>query len=169
MQTINDRLVYSATGLVGFLECGHMASLERAAASGHLDRPMRADPVLDRIAQRGQLHESRFLDSLRSEAVVVVEVDSFDGLPLDERLARGRDATLSAMRDGAHAIYQAVLSPVPLLHSHPFGGFGLTVRVRRTRPSQRSGCPIPSRPSFMVRTRLHASLTLESWGTRTIV
>ena len=109
MQTINDRLVYSATDLVGFIECGHLASLERAAALGHLDRPMRTDPVLDRIAQRGQLHETRFLDSLRSEAVVVVEVDSFDGLPLEERLARGRDATLSAMRDGAHAIYQAVL------------------------------------------------------------
>ena len=70
---------------------------------------MRTDPVLDRIAQRGQLHEARFLESLRSEAVVVVEIDSFDGLPLDERLARGRDATLSAMRGGAHAIYQAVL------------------------------------------------------------
>ena len=109
MQTIDDRLVYSATDLVGFLECGHLASLERATVSGSIDRPMRTDPVLDRIAQRGQLHEERFLDSLRSEAVTVVQIDSFDGLPLDERLARGRDATLSAMRDGAHAIYQAVL------------------------------------------------------------
>ena len=109
MQRIHDRLVYSATDLVGFLECGHLASLERATVSGHLDRPMRTDPVLDRIAQRGQLHEARFLDSLRSEAVDVVKIDSFDGLALDQRAARGRDATLSAMRDGAHAIYQAVL------------------------------------------------------------
>ena len=109
MQRIHDRLVYSATDLVGFLECGHLASLERAAASGQLDRPMRADPVLDRIALRGQLHEERFLASLRSEAVAVVEIDSFDWLPFDKRLARGQDATLSAMRDRAHVIYQAVL------------------------------------------------------------
>ena len=109
MQTVNDRLVYSATDLVGFLECGHLASLERAAVSGYLDRPTRTDPVLDRIAQRGQLHEAHFLKALRSEAVDVVEIDSFDGLSIDERLTQGRDATLSAMRDGAHAIYQAVL------------------------------------------------------------
>lgn len=50
MLRIDDRLVYSATDLVGFLECGHLANLERAAVSGHLDRPMRVDPVLDRIA-----------------------------------------------------------------------------------------------------------------------
>ena len=109
MLKIDDRLVYSATDLVGFLECGHLTNLERAAVSGHLDRPMRADPVLDRIAQRGQQHEARFLESLRSEAVGVVEVGSNGALPLSERVARGHDATLSAMRNGADVIYQAVL------------------------------------------------------------
>ena len=109
MLKIDDRLVYSATDLVGFLECGHLANLEQAAVSGHLDRPMRADPVLDRIAQRGQQHEARFLESLRSEAVGVVEVGSNGALPLGQRIARGHDATLSAMREGADVIYQAVL------------------------------------------------------------
>ena len=109
MLKIDDRLVYSATDLVGFLECGHLTNLERAAVWGHLDRPMRLDPVLDRIAQRGQQHEARFLESLRFEAVAVMEVDSDEALPLGERLARGHDATLSAMREGAGAIYQAVL------------------------------------------------------------
>ena len=109
MLKIDDRLVYSATDLVGFLECGHLTNLERAAVSGHLDRPMRADPVLDRIAQRGQQHEACFLESLRSEAVGVVEVGSNGALPLSERVARGHDATLSAMRNGADVIYQAVL------------------------------------------------------------
>ena len=50
MEIVDDRLVYSATDLVGFLECGHLTNLERAVASGHLDRPDRNDPVLDRIA-----------------------------------------------------------------------------------------------------------------------
>ena len=58
MQIVDGNLVYSATDLVGFLECGHLTSLERAAVSGHLERPVRDDPVLDRITQRGQLHQS---------------------------------------------------------------------------------------------------------------
>ena len=72
MEIINDSLVYSATDLVGFLECGHLTSLERAAVSGHLERPVRSDPVLDRIAQRGQIHEERFLDSVLSEGLRAV-------------------------------------------------------------------------------------------------
>ena len=109
MQQVNGRLVYSATDLVGYLECGHLTSLERATASGYLERPTRADPVLDRIAQRGQEHEARFLASLRTEAVPVVEVESYGALPPSERLARGREATLAAMRGGESVIYQAVL------------------------------------------------------------
>ena len=83
MQNVDGRLVYSATDLVGYLECEHWANLEQASVAGHLPKPMCADPVLDRIAQRGELHE--------------------------ERIARGRDTTLAAMREGAVAIYQAVL------------------------------------------------------------
>ena len=76
---------------------------------GYLDKPTRADPVLDRIAQRGQQHEARFLASLRSDSVAVVEIDPSEEMPFRERVARGHDATLSAMREGADVIYQAVL------------------------------------------------------------
>ena len=101
--------MYSATDLVAYLECGHLANLERAAAWGRLTRPVRSDPVLDRIAQRGVEHERRFLESLQRERVSVVEVEGDGALPPDKRLNRGRDATLAAMRDGADVIYQAVL------------------------------------------------------------
>ena len=109
MLRIEDQLVYSATDLVGFLECGHLANLERAAVWGHLDRPTRRDPVLDRIAQRGQQHEARFLASLQSQPVAIAEIGSDEELPFRERVARGREATLWAMREGADVIYQAVL------------------------------------------------------------
>ena len=109
MQNVDGCLVYSATDLVGYLECEHLASLEQASVAGHLPRPMRADPVLDRIAQRGELHEARFLESLRAEGVTIDEVESDQVLPSGQRIARGRDATLAAMREGAGAIYQAVL------------------------------------------------------------
>ena len=109
MQNVDGRLVYSATDLVGFLECEHLANLERAAAAGHLPRPIRADPLLDRIAQRGELHEERFLESLHAEGVTVDEVEPDQVLPPGQRIVQGRDATLAAMRKGAGAIYQAVL------------------------------------------------------------
>ena len=109
MQRADGRLVYSATDLVGYLECAHLANLERAAVWGHLTRPMRSDPVLDRIAQRGVEHEQRFLESLRGDGVTVVEVEPSESLPYYERAIRGRDETLEAMRNGADIIYQAVL------------------------------------------------------------
>ena len=109
MQIVDGNLVYSATDLVGFLECGHLTSLERAAVSGHLERPVREDPVLDRITQRGQLHEERFLEALEADGVEVVRFDQDPGLPFGQRLAEGRDLTLDAMRAGADVIYQAVL------------------------------------------------------------
>ena len=109
MEIVKDSLVYSATDLVGFLECGHLTSLERAAVSGHLGRPVRSDPVLDRIAQRGQLHEERFLDSLLSEGFRAVKLAPDPDLPRGQRLAKMRAETLAAMRSGADVVYQAAL------------------------------------------------------------
>ena len=109
VEIIKDSLTYSATDLVGFLECQHLTGLERAALSGHLERPERTDPVLDRIAQRGQLHEQRFLESLLSDGLQTVELELDHGLPRSERLAKGRDETLRAMQIGVDVIYQAVL------------------------------------------------------------
>ena len=109
MEIVNDSLVYSTTDLVGFLECGHLTSLERAAVSGYLERPVRSDPVLDRIAQRGQLHEERFLDSLLAEGFRAVKLGPDPDLPRGQRLAKRRDETLAAMRAGADVVYQAAL------------------------------------------------------------
>ncbi len=109
MQLIDGRMVYAASDLVGFLECRHLANLERAATEGHLTRPLRPDPVLDRIAQRGVEHEQRFLEGLRAEGARVVELEHDETLGRAERIARGREATLEALRSGVDVIYQAVL------------------------------------------------------------
>ena len=109
MQHIDGRLVYSATDIVGALECRHLAHLERAAVDGHLTRPMRADPVLDRIAQRGIEHEVRFLAELTGDDMTVVEIPRYETLPRAEQVVRGREATIEAMRESADVIYQAVL------------------------------------------------------------
>lgn len=109
MQRLDTQVVYSASDIVGALECRHLAHLERAAVDGYLQRPMRADPVLDRIAQRGLEHEQRFLAELNRDGLRVVEIPRDETLPPAERLMRGREATIAAMREGADVIYQAVL------------------------------------------------------------
>lgn len=109
MQIIEDNLVYSATDLVAFLECGHLSNLERSAALGALTRPNQNDPVLDRIAERGERHEKLFLELLHAESIQVVEISLDETLPSGKRLLKGRDDTLAAMHSGVAAIYQAVL------------------------------------------------------------
>jgi len=109
VQSIDGSLVYSATDLVGFLECAHLAGLERAVAEGHLAKPQRTDPVLERIAQRGIEHEARFLGDLAAEGLTATTIAVDHALARAERLERARDATLAALRAGVDVVYQAVL------------------------------------------------------------
>ena len=108
MQVIEGHPVYSATDLVGFLECAHLANLERAVVAGHLKRPIRADPVLDRIALRGLVHERHFLSERATEGLTIVSIPTNDTLSPLERIKSGSQDTLEAMHQGAALIYQAV-------------------------------------------------------------
>ena len=106
----HDGIIHSASDLVGFLECRHLAALERAAVLGHLKRPMRRDAFLDRIVQRGYAHERRFLDALAAEGREVVELTLDESVPSRlERYAAAQEATLAAMREGRDVIFQAAL------------------------------------------------------------
>ena len=60
MLLIGERLVYSVTDLVAFLESLHLADLKLAVVLHHLERPFRDDSVLDRMARRGREFESVF-------------------------------------------------------------------------------------------------------------
>ena len=94
MQLVGDQLIYSATDLVGFLECRHFANLERAAVGGHLKRPIRTDPVLDRMANRGLLHEQRFLAERTAEGLRIVSIPIDDSVSSHERITNGSGATI---------------------------------------------------------------------------
>ncbi|HLE88861.1 MAG TPA: TM0106 family RecB-like putative nuclease, partial [Candidatus Limnocylindria bacterium] len=113
MQTIDGTVIYSASDLVGYLECEHLTTLERAALGGLVTRPDRVDPELVVLQERGEEHERRYLAHLREQGRTVVEgrqPRGGDGQP--GRLARiQRDAELTArlMREGADVIYQATL------------------------------------------------------------
>ena len=100
MQLIDDRLVYSATDLVAFLECRHLANLERAVALRHLKRPFRDDPVLDRMARRGREYEERFLETLRAQHLQIREIRPPDTVSPSRAVESEHAETLRAMREG---------------------------------------------------------------------
>lgn len=108
MQTIDGRPVYAATDLVAFLACEHLTQLERAARAGLVAKPMRHDPELEIIQQRGFEHEARYLADLEAAGRVVLRITR-DGSSEDQGTALREAAaeTLAAMRSGADVIYQA--------------------------------------------------------------
>jgi len=108
LQRLNGQAVYSATDLVGFLACEHLTNLERAAMAGLVQRPMLADPELDRIAMRGMQHEQRFLGELEQQSLSVVKIAT-DGSAgtRHEQLVQAAAETVEAMRKSVDVIYQA--------------------------------------------------------------
>ncbi|MDP9249850.1 MAG: TM0106 family RecB-like putative nuclease [Chloroflexota bacterium] len=113
MQRIDGTTVYSATDLVGYLECEHLTTLERAAVSGMVTRPERDDPELRVLQDRGEEHERRYLAYLREQGREVVDgrhsEEAGAGLTRLEQIQRDADLTLQWMHGGADVIYQATL------------------------------------------------------------
>ena len=117
MQLLEDgRTVYSASDLVGFLECEHLSVLERAALENAVERPTRDDPELAILQERGLEHERRFLAYLRELGHEIVDgrVAADAGYANDvgtqlERIERDAARTLRLMHEGADVIYQATL------------------------------------------------------------
>ncbi len=108
MQLLDGAPVYAATDLVGFLACDHRFELERAALAGLVTKPVRSDPTIELIQERGYDHERRYLDELRASGRSVVEITR-DGSGANTRqgLREAAALTLEAMRDGADVVYQA--------------------------------------------------------------
>ena len=108
MQVLDGRAVFSATDLVGFLACEHLTALELAGAARLVRRPIRPDPELDVIQQRGIEHERRFLGDLEAAGRRATRIEPDE--TIEDRAARlGRAAaqTAEAIRRGDDVIYQA--------------------------------------------------------------
>jgi uncharacterized protein len=109
VQLVGDDIIVSATDLVGFLECGHLTTLELGRVDGLWERPhQRADPEVVLLQERGDAHELAYLERLRGQGLSV-HVGSKDGLTTPERLTAAEADTVAAMRRGVDVIYQATL------------------------------------------------------------
>ena len=108
MQRFPDgSIVVSATDLVGYLACDHLATLELGRVEGLWDKPIRRDdPTIALLQEKGGLHEAAYLATLRAEGLRVVEIKTGD-LHTPDQLRDAQALTVDAMRDGADVIYQA--------------------------------------------------------------
>src|SRR2546430_9874579 len=112
MQLLEDgRTVYSASDLVGFLECENLTALERASLDGAVERPTRDDPELAILQERGLEHERRFLAYLRELGHEIFEgrfaPESNEGVSRLGQIERDAARTVELMHQGADVIYQA--------------------------------------------------------------
>jgi predicted RecB family nuclease len=103
MLTLNSTVHLSASDLIGHLNCGYLTNLDLAVAKGELDKPFIWDPLLEVLAERGALHELRYVENLRASGLDVLRID---GIGVDINAV---DQTLDAMRSGAPVIAQGAL------------------------------------------------------------
>jgi predicted RecB family nuclease len=108
MQLIDGQPVFSATDLVGFLACEHLTALESASLAGLVKRPIRPDPELDLIQQRGAEHEQKYLAALEAAGRRVTRIEPDPAIGnRRERLRHAAAATETAIRRGDDVIYRA--------------------------------------------------------------
>ena len=56
MEQFEEKLVVSASDLVGFASCSHLTWLDRKVAAGELSKPQRTDAMLELLQERGRKH-----------------------------------------------------------------------------------------------------------------
>jgi predicted RecB family nuclease len=121
MQLQNGAHLFSASDLVHFLECEHLTVLDLQHTGGTLPPVQKTelDESAALIARKGNEHERAYLDRLRAEGRVVVDIAA-EGGSTDDKVAR----TLAAMGSGVEVVYQATLRDGPL-----FGHADFLLRV----------------------------------------
>lgn len=104
MKKVGESFELSATDLVGYLNCHHLAGLDRAVANGTLSKPKVWDPLLQILAERGIAHEQSYIEHLTSAGLDAVRIDGVE-------VTHGAVAeTLATMQRGVPVIAQAALA-----------------------------------------------------------
>jgi predicted RecB family nuclease len=97
--------LYSATDLLNFLGCTHATALDFEVMGRALAAPASQDDgYLEILKEKGLDHERLYLEQLKAEGRVVVEIAH------DPSIEAMAERTRQAMRDGADVIYQGALT-----------------------------------------------------------
>jgi uncharacterized protein len=103
MQLAAGQYRFSASDLVGHLDCRHLTALDAAVESGSAQKPRIWDPVLEALVARGRAHEQQYVEHLQGQGFKVVAIEG--GGVTSGQVER----TLEAMRSGADVIVQGAL------------------------------------------------------------
>ncbi len=103
MQKLGELIRFSASDLVGHLDCHHLTALDAAVARGSASKPKIWDPVLEALVERGRAHEREYVEHLKQSGITVAEIEG-GGVTSSQV-----DRTLEAMRSGADVIVQGAL------------------------------------------------------------
>jgi predicted RecB family nuclease len=104
LEKVEASFEFSATDLVGYLNCHHLTVLDRAVAEGALPKPKVWDPLLQILSERGAAHEQSYVEHLMKAGLHVVRIDG-----VEVTNAAVAD-TLAAMQRGVAIIVQAALT-----------------------------------------------------------
>lgn len=104
MKKVGASFEFSATDLVGYLNCHHLTALDRAVAEGALPKPKVWDPLLQVLSERGAAHEHSYVEHLMKAGLDVVRID---GVEVTNTAVAD---TLAAMQRGIPIIVQAALT-----------------------------------------------------------
>ena len=103
MDTIDDRIQFSANDLVNHLACRRLTELNHEVAGGIRVAPASWDPELALLRERGLAHEQAYIEHLKDQGE---QVTIIEGVGVDD----GSFAdTMAALRAGGQVIYQAAL------------------------------------------------------------
>ena len=98
----------SPSDLTAYLACPHLTTLSLEVALGERERPYTREALAQLVAEKGELHEARYLDVLREQGREVVEIE------LAGRVRRVRGGTRRDRRrrcaTAQRSIYQATFS-----------------------------------------------------------
>jgi len=70
MQLLAPHLRFSASDLVGHLDCHHLTVLDAAVARGSMSKPTIWDPVLETLADRSKAHKRQYVEQLKPDTLV---------------------------------------------------------------------------------------------------
>src|SRR5258707_4990301 len=100
MHRSNGRILFSASDLVGFLECEHFTSLELINLETPLPRA-EDDAAAVLLQEKGHVHERQYFDQLQISHARMTDLSALSG-DVSNRIA----CTLEEMKAGAEIIYQ---------------------------------------------------------------
>src|SRR2546421_11540370 len=107
MQLFDGKLLLSPSDLSNYLACPHLTTLELETAHTRRTKPHIREALAQLVADKGDLHERRYLEYLRAGGREILEVELTES---PGAFGKAHAVTVAAMRAGVEVVYQATFA-----------------------------------------------------------